>query len=216
CLLDGLEKISPAFNVFAHYWISRFQGDNPNKCVNEPIIIEVAEAKQSWEKLLVPSKKYENKRQKVHGIMLFLSALADSSEQRLTGRSLKIGYKKICKELWQQLEIEAKDIPSALNIVKDEMRKMNIHWPFHEASSLIQCEGYQEIKLVVTNCTIRCTLFRYGFLLGTALCQIRHSLFCGIFENVYGAKAELDIFKHGEKNSGAGENACLLNLKIYD
>jgi hypothetical protein len=32
----------------------------------------------------------------------------------------------------------------------------------------------------------------------------------------YGAKSNLDIFERGKKNAGAGENACLLTLKIYD
>jgi hypothetical protein len=41
-----------------------------------------------------------------------------------------------------------------------------------------------------------------------SLCQTKHGLFCALFENIYGAKAKLDIVH-------SGENACLLNLKYY-
>jgi hypothetical protein len=109
-----------------------------------------------------------------------------------------------------------KDIFKAMEAVREEMKEMGLNWPFDahykrqsDADVVRQKEGYREIDLPFYNCMVRCTLFRYGFSQGKALCQTKHGLFCGLFQNIYGAKTHLGIVH-------AGENACLLRLKIYD
>jgi len=103
----------------------------------------------------------------------------------------------------------------ALDVVRQEMLDMGINWPFSpykktsEQELVTHADGISEVQLPFQNCIVRCTLFRYGFPQGMSLCETKHGLFCGLFEKVYGARAKLDI-------THAGENACLLKLKVYE
>ena len=243
CLLDGLNKISEAFNVFACHWINRFRNNgsleeikNPttngekllnhnnklevNPAQNKPTIEdkqtteEFIEKSIDWEKLLIKDPVNKDKSNQVQGLMLFSAALADGLELTI-GQSCFQAGKKVGLEF--KIENKEQDIFSALKVVRQEMKKMKIDWPVIKYKSVVQFENHQEVQLIVKNCIVRCALFRYGSFLGTPLCQVRHSLFCGLFEKIYGARRTyLDIFERGKHNAGAGENACLLTLKIYD
>lgn len=157
------------------------------------------------------------KMQRVQGLMMFLGAISDGLES-VAGR----GAEAVCFRsgrsvgLEREVATKEKDIFAALGAVQNEMQAMGIDWPFDaqykkkaETDNVVQKSGYKEINLPFRNCMVRCTLFRYGFPQGKALCQTKHGLFCGLFQNIYGAKTHLGIVH-------AGENACLLNLKIYD
>jgi predicted hydrocarbon binding protein len=154
-------------------------------------------------------------KQQVQGFMMFLGAIADGLES-VTGK----GAGAVCFLAGRKVGLRRKvaqkenDIMATLETVKNEMKAMDINWPFdiddkQQSEFIIQHDGYREIKLPFKNCIVRCTLFRYGVPQGKALCQTKHGLFCGLFENIYGAKTNLGIIH-------AGENACLLNLKIFD
>jgi predicted hydrocarbon binding protein len=159
----------------------------------------------------------EKHKQRVQGLMMFLGALGDSLEFITDD----LGAESVCFNAGKRVGLDwkvskkTKDIFIALDAVREEMEKMGINWPFDkykqqlEQDFITQHDDCREIKLPFKNCIVRCTLFRYGFPQGKSLCQTKHGLFCGLFENIYSAKNYLGI-------SHAGENACLLNLKIYD
>ena len=158
-----------------------------------------------------------DRQQQIQGIMIFLVALSDGLEAT-TGRGSEAVCFQAGKKVGSEWEVERKEsnIFQALESVKQEMNNMGINWPFEVKYQLQSLPEYQEIKLPFQNCMVRCSLFRYGFPQGKALCQTKHGLFCGLFEKIYGAKRTyLDIFERGKKNAGAAENACLLTLKIY-
>ncbi|VFM95011.1 MAG: hypothetical protein BECKG1743D_GA0114223_100166 [Candidatus Kentron sp. G] len=155
--------------------------------------------------------------QKVQGLMMFLGALSDGLES-ITGK----GANAVCFHSGRSVGLKRQaakqgedDIFKTLEAVRGEMRDMGINWPFDvykkeaESEFVTQGEGFREVRLPFHNCIVRCTLFRYGFPQGKALCQTKHGLFSGLFENIHGKKSHLGIVH-------AGENACLLNLKIYD
>lgn len=157
------------------------------------------------------------RRQQVQGLMMFLGALSDGLES-VTGR----GAEAVCFRAGHKVGLERKvaaketEAMAALERVRAEIEAMGITWPFDASyqpstapEQVVQHAGYREIKLPFRNCIVRCTLFRYGFPQGKALCQTKHGLFCGLFQNVHGSRTHLGIVH-------AGENACLLNLKIFD
>jgi predicted hydrocarbon binding protein len=157
------------------------------------------------------------KTQRVQGLMMFLGALSDGLES-VAGR----GAEAVCFRsgrvvgLKRQVAQKETDIFKSLEVVREEMQEMGINWSFDahykrqsDPDLVARKEGYRDIDLPFRNCMVRCTLFRYGFPQGKALCQTKHGLFCGLFQNIYGAKTHLGIVH-------AGENACLLKLKIYD
>lgn len=160
----------------------------------------------------------DDKKQQVQGLMVFLAAIADGLEN-VTGGGARAVCFQAGRAVGSTREVarqEHQDIFAAIEVVREEMEKMGIHWPFDshykqhsDPDFVTKKEGYREIKLPFRNCIVRCTLFRYGFPQGKALCQTKHGLFCGLFQKVYGAKTHLGI-------THAGENACLLNLKIFD
>jgi hypothetical protein len=108
-----------------------------------------------------------------------------------------------------------RDLLDALEVVRQEMLDMGINWPFSpykkgsDPELITNSDGIREIHLPFQNCIVRCTLFRYGFPQGMSLCETKHGLFCGLFEKVYGARAKLEI-------THAGENSCLLKLKVFE
>ena len=152
---------------------------------------------------------------RVQGLMVFLGSLTDSLETSV-GR----GAKAVCARagrktgLNRQVQRTERDLLDALEAVRQEMLAMGINWPFApykkgaEPELITHRDGIREIHLPFQNCIVRCTLFRYGFPQGMSLCETKHGLFCGLFEKIYGARAKLEI-------THAGENACLLKLKVY-
>ena len=160
--------------------------------------------------------EHREQMQRVQGLMVYLGSLSNGLEQ-LLGR----GSESICFRsgrsvgLAQEVEARAEgDLPRSLELVQAEMLKMGINWPFSaykkstEPELVVEDGGVKEVKLAIENCIVRCSLFRYGFDQGQSLCQTKHGLFCGLFDKVYGARSKLDIVH-------AGENACLLKLKIH-
>jgi predicted hydrocarbon binding protein len=154
-------------------------------------------------------------QEKIQGLMIFFVALSDGLEST-AGRGAEATCFRSGRKLGLEWQVKGKtrDISLALKRVAVELERMGIDWPFEVKYSLQSFPGYQEIKLPFQNCVVRCSLFRYGFPQGKALCQTKHGLFCGLFEKIYGKKANLDIFKRGQNKAGAGENACLLILTI--
>ena len=153
---------------------------------------------------------------RVQGLMVFLGSLTDSLESSV-GRGAKAVCSRAGRKAGLKTEVKKKetDLLEALDVVRQEMLDMGINWPFapykkaSETELVTDNNGIQEVQLPFQNCIVRCTLFRYGFPQGMSLCETKHGLFCGLFENVYGSRAKLDI-------THAGENACLLKLKVFE
>ena len=159
----------------------------------------------------------QERMQQVQGLMVFLGSLADGLES-LLGK----GSQAVCLRsgrivgLKRTVAKREDDLFKALDAVRQEMQDMGINWPFklYKKKSekdivSIDEDGFSEIKMPFRDCMVRCTLFRYGFPQEMSLCQTKHGLFCGLFENIYGVKATLGI-EH------SGENACLLKLRFKD
>ena len=153
---------------------------------------------------------------RVQGLMVLLGSLTDSLET-----TVGQGSNAVCSRAGRivgtsrNVKGTRSDLLEALEAVRQEMLDMGIDWPFlyykkgSEPEYVVQADGVQEIQLPFYNCLVRCTLFRYGFPQGMSLCETKHGLFCGLFEKIYGARATLEIVH-------AGENACLLKLRVFD
>jgi len=151
-------------------------------------------------------------QQRTQGLMMFLGALADGLEM-ISGN----GADATCFASGQTFGLmypvnrTERDFTAALEVVREEMQRMGIDWPFdsnYHRQNHNGADANREIDLPFQNCIVRCTLFRYGFPQGKSLCQTKHGLFCGLFERISGKSADLDIVH-------PGENACLLRLKIH-
>nr|VFK40460.1 MAG: hypothetical protein BECKTC1821E_GA0114239_100752 [Candidatus Kentron sp. TC] len=185
----------------------------------EPILFSFRSETPTYSELFEQEKQVNPRTnaQKVQGLMMFLGALSDGLES-ITGKGANV----VCFHSGRSVGLKRrvahqteKDIFKTLEAVRDEMRDMGINWPFElykkasESEFVTENADFHEIRLPFHNCIVRCTLFRYGFPQGRALCQTKHGLFSGLFENIHGKKSHLGIVH-------AGENACLLNLKVYD
>ena len=155
-------------------------------------------------------------RRQVQGLMVFLGSLTDSLETSV-GRGAKAVCSRAGRKAGLKTEVKRteRDLLDALEVVRQEMLDMGINWPFSpykkrsDPELITNSDGIREIHLPFQNCIVRCTLFRYGFPQGMSLCETKHGLFCGLFEKVYGARAKLEI-------THAGENSCLLKLKVFE
>lgn len=153
--------------------------------------------------------------QRVQGTMVYLGSVANGLEV-LLGRGARAVCFRAGREvgLDQAVQRRTKDPFEALQAVREEMLRMGINWPFEpfkkqsESDLVTHHDGYSEIRLAFRNCIVRCTLFRYGFPQEMSLCQTKHGLFCGLFQQIYGASATLDVVH-------SGENACLLRLRYF-
>ena len=150
-------------------------------------------------------------QQRTQGLMMFLGALADQLEDimgtRAEDRCFQSGEKAAMKYSAQK---SCSDVRETLHAVHSEMKRIGINWPFDINYHQIiapQSDPEQGWIIPFRNCATRCTLFRYGFPQGKALCQTKHGFFCGLFERISGRQADLEILH-------AGENACLLRLKL--
>lgn len=153
--------------------------------------------------------------QRLHGLMVFLASAANGLEL-LLGRgapsvTFRAGRGTGLKVKVQQQE--KSDLLKALNVLTDEMKRIGIEWPFEvykkktDASAITQEGGKTKVKLVFRHCMVRSSLFRYGHPQKQSLCMMNHGLFCGLLEQIYGVKANLDIIH-------AGENACIKELTL--
>jgi len=153
--------------------------------------------------------------QRTQGLMVFLGSLANGLE-KLLGR----GSDSICFRsgrnvgLKTVVEQQEPDIIKAVELAQEEMLAQGINWPISpfkkaaEPDYVVDNDGVEELKLAVQNCVVRCTLFRYGFPQRQSLCNSKHGLFCGTFDRINGNRSTMEIVH-------AGENGCLLKLKIY-
>lgn len=153
--------------------------------------------------------------QKTQGLMVFLGSLANGLE-KLLGR----GSDSICfrsgRNVGLKTEVQEKDpdVLKAVDLVREEMLRQGIDWPIRpfkkaaDTEMLVDNDGVTELLLAVENCVVRCTLFRYGFPQRQSLCNSKHGLFCGLFDRINGNRSTMEIVH-------AGENGCLLKLKIF-
>jgi hypothetical protein len=153
--------------------------------------------------------------QRVQGLMVFLASSANGLEQ-LLGRGAPSVTFRAGRSTGRKVKIEKKeqsDLLKALDVLKGEMARIGIVWPFEpykkkaEASLITKSEGKEELRLVFRHCMVRSSLFRYGHPQKLSLCMMNHGLFCGLLEQIYGGKANLEILH-------AGENACIKLLTV--
>ena len=113
-----------------------------------------------------------------------------------------------------KVEKKTKDLVEGMGLVQDEMMRMGINWPLSpykkstETELIEEVKGRKVVKLAIQNCIVRCTLARYGWPQKGSLCNTKHGLFCGLYDQVCGTKSTMEIVH-------AGENGCMLRLKIH-
>jgi len=152
---------------------------------------------------------------RLQGPMIFLASASHGLENLLGrgapsitfGSGRKVGLKV-------EVAKRSNDLLEALKILKEEMDRLGIHWPFepHKKTSdaaliTINEKGAQEVKLAFQHCMVRSSLFRYGHPQKQSLCMMNHGLFCGMLEQILGCRANLEILH-------AGENACYKLLTV--
>jgi predicted hydrocarbon binding protein len=151
----------------------------------------------------------------LQGLMVFLASTADGLEEVLGRGAGSITY-RAGRQAGLKRTVKATerdDLLKALDLVWDEMCEIGMRWAFEPykksgADKLITEEGgRKQLQLVFRNCMVRCALFRYSHPQRLSLCLMNHGLFCGLLEQVYGKRANLEILH-------AGENACLKVLTV--
>jgi hypothetical protein len=157
----------------------------------------------------------DQRLQHVQGLMVFLAAMAEGLEEVLGRGAGAITY-RAGRSTGRQTPVEARepdDVLRALDQVWEEMCRLGMRWHFRphlpagQEGLLRQEDGKTKLELVFDNCMVRCSLFRYGHPQRLSLCLMNHGLFCGLFEQIHGGHANLDILH-------AGENACLKVLTV--
>jgi len=153
--------------------------------------------------------------QRVQGLMVILGSFANALEV-LLGR----GSEGVSRRAGRKVGLSAPvkktakgDLLKALDLVQEEMRALGMNWPVRaykkstETELVTDNQGVKELKLAIENCLVRCTLSRYGFPQRGSLCNTKHGVFCGLFDQIYGSKSTMSIIH-------AGENGCMLKLHI--
>ena len=153
--------------------------------------------------------------QRLQGLMVFLGSAANGLEH-LLGRGAPSITFRAGRTTGLKVKIEQQekgDLIKALDVLQREMQRIGIHWPFDvykkakQASPIYEEEGKKKVQLVFRHCMVRSSLFRYGHPQKLSLCMMNHGLFCGLLEQIYGVRANLEIIH-------AGENACLKLLTL--
>ncbi|MBI5545915.1 MAG: hypothetical protein HY901_18655 [Deltaproteobacteria bacterium] len=147
--------------------------------------------------------------------MIFLASAAHGLENLLGRGAPSITFGSGRKTgLKVAVSKKSNDLLEALQILKKEMDELGIQWPFEPhkkkgESSLVTLndKGEQVVKLAFQHCMVRSSLFRYGHAQKQSLCMMNHGLFCGMLEQILGARANLEIIH-------AGENACYKLLTV--
>jgi predicted hydrocarbon binding protein len=155
---------------------------------------------------------FEQKRDELHGLMVFLASLSHGLEQVL-GRGAKSVVYRAGKGVGAKCDPKEKttDPLRAVAIVQEELQRKGVAWqvepwkPASEKDFVYEKEGRLAMKVVCRNCIIRCSLFRYSHEQQQSLCNLNQGEFCGIYQKITGKQANLDIIH-------AGENACLKEL----
>ena len=153
--------------------------------------------------------------QKLQGLMVLLASSANGLEELLGRGAGGITY-RAGRQTGLKADVaqtESDDVLKALDLVWEEMCRIGMRWAFEpykmpgESQMITEEDGKLKVHLVFRNCMVRSALFRYGHPQRLSLCLMNHGLFCGLFEKIYGARADLDIIH-------AGENACLKVLTV--
>jgi predicted hydrocarbon binding protein len=156
----------------------------------------------------------EQLRGELQGLMVVMASLSHGLEQVLGRGAAPITF-RAGKTIGLKSEVGEKstDALKALEILKVELKKKGIQWPFEvwkpaaDKEFFYDKDGKKAIKLVFHNCMVRCALFRYSHEQKLSLCMMNHGLFCGYLQKITGKRADLEIIH-------AGENGCLKELVL--
>jgi len=152
---------------------------------------------------------------RLQGLMVFLASAANGLEELLGRGAGSVTFRagRLTGLRTEVAQTEHTDVLKALDLVWDEMCRIGMRWaftPYQQSTDeqlVVEEDGELKIKLVFGNCMIRSSLFRYSHPQRLSLCMMNHGLFCGLFEQIYGRRANLEIIH-------AGENACLKLLTV--
>jgi len=160
-------------------------------------------------------EKQNEPLQRLQGLMAFLASSANGLEL-LLGRGAPSITFRAGRSTGRKVKVEkteGSDLLKALDVLTEEMNRIGIQWPFEpykkkaDAELITKSEGKEELRLVFKHCMVRSSLFRYGHPQKLSLCMMNHGVFCGLLEQIYGGKANLEIIH-------AGENACIKLLTV--
>ena len=153
--------------------------------------------------------------QRLQGLMVFLASASNGLEQ-LLGRGAPSITFRAGRATGLKVKVQREvgdDLLKALEAVWDEMCTIGMRWAFEpykkqsDSQLITEADGQLQMKLVFKNCMVRSSLFRYGHPQKLSLCMMNHGLFCGLLEQIYGGRANLEILH-------AGENACIKLLTV--
>ena len=150
----------------------------------------------------------------LQGGMLFLASVANGLED-LFGRgapgvTFRAGRTTGLKA---PVKKKADDLLEAFDVVREELFGMGIRWDFEpykkQAETELIAHGVDgdQLKLVFRDCMVRSCQFHYGHPQKNSLCMLQHGIFCGLFQQIYGAWADY-VPIH------SGENACIGKLIV--
>lgn len=151
----------------------------------------------------------------LQGSMMFLASIANGLED-LVGRAavgvtFRAGRTTGLKANVTQRE--ESDILKAFSLIQELLHQMGIRWDFEpykkqsQTNYFVKVEEETHLMLVFRNCMVRSCQFYYGHPQKNSLCMLQHGIFCGLFQQVYGAWADYEPIH-------SGENACIGILKI--
>jgi predicted hydrocarbon binding protein len=158
----------------------------------------------------------EQLRGELQGLMVVMASLSHGLEQMLGRGAAPITF-RAGKTIGLKSDVSEKstDPLKALEILKVELKKKGIQWPFEvwkpaaDKEYFYDKDGKKAIKLAFHNCMVRCALFRYSHEQKLSLCMMNHGLFCGYLQKITGKRADLEIIH-------AGENGCLKELVLSE
>jgi predicted hydrocarbon binding protein len=152
----------------------------------------------------------------LQGLLVFMASLSHGLEQVLGRGAASLTF-RAGRTIGLKSEVSGKstDLTKALQILQGDLTRKGIAWPFEmwkaeaDKDYFYPKDGKRAVKLVFSNCMVRCALFRYSHEQKQSLCMMNHGLFCGYLQNITGKRADLEIIH-------AGENACLKELIVAE
>lgn len=154
------------------------------------------------------------KLKRLQGSMMFLASVANGLED-LVGRGAAGVTFRAGRKTGLNAAIAEKesDLFKAFDRVRQQLLQMGIRWDFEpykkrsQSDFFLPAEEGTHLMLVFRNCMVRSCQFYYGHPQKNSLCMLQHGIFCGLFQQVYGAWADYEPIH-------SGENACIGMLKI--
>ena len=155
-----------------------------------------------------------DKLKQLQGSMMFLASVANGLED-LVGRGAAGVTFRAGRKTGLKTQVPEKEhkILAAFDVVRQHLHKMGIRWDFEpyrkqsQRDFFIEVEDGIHLQLVFRNCMVRSCQFYYGHPQKSSLCMLQHGIFCGLFQQIYGAWADYDPIH-------SGENACIGMLRI--